>query len=548
MNYNITIPLSVGFRLFQREKVLDASFAFAEILAKEKQFKYTRAEFFSDSCTVKLISHVCVCPACSQQMPAYPRFTSDKKVKRKLTRELCLELAEQTRSLFSENGVYNLYYPIDSSAEVTCVHCGAVSNYSDKIKEISLSVNSNVISVSYPIENIRDLISVSWADDPDCYDFPIKEICEFDFDKGETRLLLRSSTREIVASERVVNGECTKELYSPLLEAISQNTVLRRKLKKAFESFWDKSLPFKEDELVFESFSLMAQYIGYNKEFFFSVPRGAQLVEVSAHLGEKLGFFHKAENLISLYEASELPDIKSVKKLMYSVNPAFFFYIDVLERLWMCIGKDPNIFCSILKNKSVFLWLAFLEDCPGALCFIEDFCKNGFKKYLPQLLLDYPAALSEYAVLYNSFSPSKKERAQKLWKKDYHCVTMARGGATLYFNAQTETKQFANIMSQRLNGYTFSLLRTAEDYEKAAGQLKNCLAQRRFTNPIVGIIKGKRYVAALEIDTDTKEVVQAYLAQNKPIERDKGVKKALTRWCVKNKYEPAYIEFDEQFI
>jgi hypothetical protein len=103
------------------------------------------------------------------------------------------------------------------------------------------------------------LISVSWADDPDCYDFPIKEICEFDFDKGETRLLLRSSTGEIVASERVVNGECTKELYSPLLEVISQNTVLRRKLKKAFESFWDKSLPFKEDELVFESFSLASE-------------------------------------------------------------------------------------------------------------------------------------------------------------------------------------------------------------------------------------------------------------------------------------------------
>jgi hypothetical protein len=235
MNYDITIPLSVGFRLFQREKKLDASFAFAEILAKEKQFKYTRAEFFSDSCTVKLISHVCVCPACSQQMPAYPRFTSDKKVKRKLTRELCLELAEQTRSLFSENGVYNLYYPIDSSAEVSCVHCGAVSNYSDKIKEISLSVNSNVISVSYPIENIRDLISVSWADDPDCYDFPIKEICEFAFDKGETRLLLRKNSVTSVTSAKMprdapVSNRALR-IFASAVAAPEINSVKKPKMK-----------------------------------------------------------------------------------------------------------------------------------------------------------------------------------------------------------------------------------------------------------------------------------------------------------------------------
>ena len=100
-----------------------------------------------------------------------------------------------------------------------------------------------------------------------------------------------------------------------------------------------------------------------------------------------------------------------------------------------------------------------------------------------------------------------------------------------------------NMENCKVDKYFFQWLRTKREYISAGEQLHNCLVNwETERNPVAVVMQKGEAVAAIEVRAG--EIFQAKLKENKSIEPDSDLCRAIEKWCEINniKFDPAKLD------
>ena len=88
------------------------------------------------------------------------------------------------------------------------------------------------------------------------------------------------------------------------------------------------------------------------------------------------------------------------------------------------------------------------------------------------------------------------------------------------------------IFNCKINEYSFSWLKTGNEYYIVGEELRNCLRSWKSTNnPVVVVKKDNKVVAAIDVADGTVIQVKGY--KNSSISRVPNLSKAYDQWCEK---------------
>lgn len=533
----IAIPL--GYKICEEVTFVDAFMAFNNILAGEKQFKYTDAEIISNENMVKLTEHFAVCPNCGQHTPAYKHYVYGFKPQKCFTRQDAQLWSTEVMSLFeTENKKIDLYKPISDKDTFKCMHCSSESKSNDKKVFLSFIKEPHKITIIYPIRNIGDIVRINWTKKLLSIDeFPIYESVTFNFKRGTTHLALKTASGKLLVARDISRGVDDLNFSSPIINLLSKNVLVKRKLKKMFAGFWMKPLPFREHELDIQKFSLATAFIGYDDALFYSyIPYKHKTKVIDASYKKTYKLMHCSDNIASVYKQSILPDMKSIKKRVFN-NPVLFFYLKELETLWESTNKEPNFFCALLDSEHVYGILRFLHDFPSAFKLYADMCNAGLYVPFKEMLLKFPREVNEYALVYASFNEQKRQEAKRKLERSLCKSLRFSEGVSSYFFSIPDRATINSIQTQIVRDYLFTPLKSMNEYIVAGEQLENCLGEAEFDTPIVGVLQSGRYIAAIQVDVENNLILQAYMKNNRNIDTDERFYAAFKKWCKKNNYD-----------
>lgn len=312
------------------------------------------------------------------------------------------------------------------------------------------------------------------------------------------------------------------------------------------------AVPFSKDEQTPEKYVLMTRFVGFPRRFYDAIPyfRGTyQIEETFKKVADKI---HRAEDALILFENSDVPKCKSIKKV-FLTDAGLLFYLEECEKLWEVI-KDVNYYRYLLRSENIFDILSLLHQRPVLFDLVSDYCRvKGAKAMIGMIIYDWTISIN-YAMDYCTMNDTMKLAEQEKWKRqlpkhrrryeeydddhddedeiDYE-----------YYYRRTNLKTMFSVPMKRaiepiencvIDGFSFSWLRCGNDYYMAGNALKNCLACWDTTkNPVVAVKKGGKIVAAIEVGLCGVNRVQGY--RNSSISHIDGLWEAYQKWLDKNK-------------
>lgn len=536
-----TLTINDGFRVLEETATFNAFYACDVLLSTDKCFKYTKAVFERSTNTVTMTRHKWVCPCCGYHMPAYPYFHGEKKPDKIMTRGKARQWCGDVRSLFEpERKRLALYEPMADFDDFHCPQCGEMSVNSNSTSEVKITQDKGRVKVSVMLRKLHEVIHLHWAPECDVKDIPLEESVTFNIRKGKTYYELRKASGELICVRDITNVAYKDKKLSKLTNIINTNIYAKKEIRKCFNNIWGIPVPFKSEELDLYRLVLLTSYVGYTqKDFYYNIP--CEFGELTPHscfkpMRKKL---HNSVNCIGIMEHSGLPKAKSVKTLMYT-NTYLFFFADELKIMWKLLGENYDLFVRFASSSVAVPTLVLLRTNPGVIEFYSDFVRVKSSVELYKLLRFYRDVAVRYAVFYLSFSDKKKKTEQKRWGNIRG--TLFDGYGKLITDSYID-KEFVSIpihpklselKEQKVDGYRFLWLKTNSQFVKAANDLDNCLATTKFDNPIFGIQKHGKYVAAVEVDIDEGVCEQAYIKDNVEISEDTKIYSAFCTWCRKN--------------
>lgn len=532
----ISIPL--GYTLQENTTIVDIFTAFDDILAGNKQFKYTCAELIPNENKVKLTGHYTVCPNCGKSTPAYRHYMWEKMPNKRFTHHDAQLWLTETMSLFeSENKKIDLYTPISENDDFRCMHCGLEAPKSDKKVLVHILKAPHKITITYPLSNIGDIVRINWTPKTTTInEFPICETITFNMKRGKTHLTLQTKSGKIIAAQDISMCAAGYDLSSPLIDLIAQNVVIKNKLKTIFSAFWEDTFPFSEQALNVQKFALATVFTGYNADFYSYIPYSSIEKTLDSSYKSEIGRLHYANNAPHVYQASRLPNKKSIKRCMFN-NPVLFLYIKELEALCEATRNDKtNFFNAFLESEHAYKILSFLHDCPGAFKLYKDICEADLCASFKEILFKHPMMVNEYALMYANLNEHRQKKTLEMLEKT-KCKYIRQAPSVVdYFFITPSKKTIDTIEAQNINGYYFAPLKTRNDYLLAAKHLENCLGESVFDTPIVGVMQSGKYIAAIQVDVEYKVILQAFLKYNREIETNEHFFAAFEQWYKRNGY------------
>lgn len=530
----LNIPL--GYKIEEEKTVLSVEQA-RRLLLTRKQKKYTCAQ--RDDCMVELTRHFIKCPYCSHKVGLYARelkraFNLDAYSDYRVEKNVVLDWTSQQLSIFQDaREPLLLSRAVKVCTDLTCPSCKNTMHNTDKTRLVEIKHEKNKIYVRTEILDILELFALPCLTQGEVtVEFPLFEVSCFNFRNGHSYIRLETKRGKCLAVR-----DLTSDKYAwtsgTVYSVITHNKYVKRILRDMFSDEWKSKIPFFSSELGANELRMLTAFIGYKREFYSSIPfdKGSLGVEGSFRtLSNKM---RHAEEVISLYESSRLPNMKSVKRTMFD-NAGLFFYLVECERLWE-LFHDPNYFVSLLKDGGIYKILSELHMRPAIYDFFADYLKTGSKKKLMNLIHKSWSALSRYAVNYSSMSSYMRKAEQVRWKEGGRC------------NAVCHFPRFAipmcrpndEIHNCTIDEFEFSWLRTSADYEEAGNALNNCLTEWSiYDYPVVCVRKGGKIIAAIEMRGDF--AYQALTYNNQSLAGIPGLLEAYKKWHSKNNLSDSY--------
>lgn len=529
------ITINKGFKTIQKTDRLDLYSAYDIVLGTSKQFRYSEVMADIKDNAAYFKKDLLVCPACGFQFGAYKHtiggYNPQKVINRSKAYEWCNIL-----SFFDEpHKVLNLYKPSNPTNDIICPNCSHSAPVSSKTECYTFQYSRHKLTISTELTYIKDVLKLRWADGLTITDFPLTETITFNFKKGRIFLTLKTNNRTICIKDI---SKFYSNTSSKLISVIDNNAFIKGTLKRYFLKEWKKTLPYKKTELNFKRFCEMTMYIGYTKEFYSYIPYeyGSNKETVySTLMGRIRKNLQRYEFTPNIFNTSSLPKTKAIKKIMFD-NPYFFLYIEEIEKLDRILS-DVNYLITFLKDNKALVLLSFMHKYDNIFVFYEDFAKIKSKKSLLKYILCNCIDFNRYSMVYLSYGEKHRKIAQKEWKDDFYDhinAALQNFFDDVSFDEFSLPDNMPVFSKMSMDGYTFCLLQTRNDYVYYGKELCNCLGEMQIYNPVICMNKNGHAVAAIEVNTRDMFVEQALLKDNVPIEENKSVYAAFKKWCKAN--------------
>ena len=435
----------------------------------------------------------------------------------------------QNKLLADEDKVFEFSGKVDADYEMEC-KCGHIS----KIKtpgEIHIWSDSHMTQVTQVVEYMdRECALPLSFFTLDYKMFPVTVKIVFDHVSRKTYFCVYDSKQKLLTN--YVIDEIGFAIASPhndpmkefmLRKLISFYEPLQNALLEAFGQFYNGKVPFKEREVSLEILALLNQYQGFPKNFYDAIPLYECTLKVySKHFEMFATILDRYENTPKIYEAFKLPNIKSIKRIVYQ-NPALLFYIDAIKALPF---KNIDILVQILEWEGVYYLLSKLLAFPKLNNYIAEIIKNkGEVQAWKEIKKNYHQLIKQASLYYLSDGIEVDINYIKIRAVDDDCYIMHN------IPVQTNGRCFVNFPYTTY--YDFQLLRSTYEQKKAGIVLNNCLSRFNYNERVVVGIKQKGvYIACLEIIDDI--VIQASDHDNTPIEDNKSLFWTVRDWMELN--------------
>lgn len=521
-----------------------------DILLSKRQKVYTKAK--RTGTEVELVSTYLKCPYCGKEYVANSHSKFYSRVRRlpaadRLEKEKVLKWADTQLSLFDDDMCKTLFIsePMTKFSKFCCPECKGVSEYSDSLRRVEVSCDKKKIIVKSEIVNINEIFAMNWIkNETISILFPMFETIIFDCYKGRVYIKLEDAEGNLIARSDITGlPHLIKD--SAVCNAIGTNKLVNRAVKRMFSDIWEKGIPFSGKEFTIENIFKMTMFVDYPKSFYGYIPYELESMNVEKSFRRIARKMNNSINAIQLFNNSELPQVKSIKKIFFD-KLGLFFYLKEAELLWKEIN-DYNLFCRLMQSDSVFNVLSSIHMRPGIMFFVKDYCDiKGSKSFVQRTLHSWGDLVAE-AIDYVTMSDSLKKAVQLNWQCEHKIGRIVRRKA-LYSTPMHEPDE--RIKDCTINGYDFFWLRTSKDYVTASNELDNCLGSwSPEDSPVICVKKDDEYVAAIEVNDG--KIIQAHGYDNCSIRSDEELYNAYKIWMKtfslrKQEYEHLLAELDDE--
>lgn len=542
----LNIPL--GYKIEEEKRKLPVEQA-CELLLIKKQKKYTRAD--RDDYTVELTSHFIRCPHCNYKIYVYARelnrtFGCRIYPDYRVNKEIILDWTSQQMSIFpEERKPLFLSQIVNTTIDLTCPNCKNTMHHSDKTRLVELRHENHKVYIRAEVLDIMELFSLPCLSSGEVrVEFPLFEVACFNFRNGHSYIRLETLDGRCLAVRDLTSDKYAWTSGS-VYNAVSKNKYVRRIVRNMFNDEWNSKIPFCPSELGVNEMRMLTMFVGYDREFYSAIPFAKGSLSVDDSFKIQARKMRDANDIVSLYEKSKLPNMKSIKKILFD-NEGLFFYLEECERLWE-LFSDPNHFVTLLKEKEIYQILSDLHMRPMIFEFLEDYLKTGRIKHLLKLIHKYWHSLCRYAVNYGSMSKHMRKSEQAKWLK--HESGSAIGGFPSFAIPMCNPTE--RIRDCSIDEFEFTWLKNSVDYEEAGKELNNCLRDwSTYNYPVVCVRKAGKIIAALEVRNDF--VFQAFTSNNDSLRKIPGLLKAYYKWHAKNNLSDKYVplpraDYDDRY-
>lgn len=531
----LTIP-RFGYRIETRQRKVNPDQALT-VLTKARQQKITYA--VQDDHTVTIARHVIVCLACGKETPAYAEFTrsDERSFKGKSQAELEEWMTRQL-SLFGEQPQKLLFNtPVKGLRHFRCPHCGALLSPSEHSFDVVIGVKNRKIKVLRKL-TFGDYFSIGWLKGFQMSACDLYETITFNLRNGHTYVSLESDTGIRYGIRDISNDDVRNMSGDPIFELLRVYKPVYRELNRFFRKYWCGTLPFSPAELDLEKYVLLTKFVGYNKDFYNALPFSFTENQIEQSFSRTARRLHCANWVPALFETTQLPNIKSVRRIIFS-NPAPLFYQKELEAVWEILN-DPSFFRAFLESRNLYLELSIFHKYPKIIAFFKELSAAVGQRTLCNYLAKGNDFLHYYALRYLCLNEHEKKLHRKKWSgdffskrdyfDDYYDAYLLRSEFSVPIPAR---KRAADAKTCRIGGYSFARLCNSKEYMTAGEDLCNCLENwKMFIGNVYGVLRGGKYVAAIEIADQS--IIQAHTYRNGRIDKDKELFSAFSIWKKRN--------------
>lgn len=490
----------------------------------------------------RLVKHRLLCPHCRGVLPAYARHLQDHfniitpipaKISNRTieawggAQSTLWDDAEETLTL---NQVYT------PREQYSCPYCSLTSMPARGTIPATIACVHKKVTITCCTTDIGELFRVPWkAKRITTLAFPFYERVTFNLKTGRTFISLHDNKMNRLATRNISSPQDWKE--SKIYQLLSENTLIRRNVKKCIQSCWTVPIPFAQKELTPDLFAKLTAYVDFPAFFYSRIPAADEEYRAEKSFRSVSAVMHTAKNLQVAVSQNKTSFPKSIRKLLYSF-PDYGFYLPEIKLLGQ-LFPNADSFRAIFGRSFTYSLLSFLHQIEPEKIkpFFSDYIRiKGTKNLLSKLEQKHHEVLF-YALRYACLSPAAQTMEHKKWKSDRHILCVPRERYALPMRCNTQ------IPDTRIDGLQFVQLKSKSEYIDAANQLSNCLGTWDTTNNPVFVIRGKKILGAIEV-ADNGHIIQARGEHNEPL--PESCTPAYAQW--KAKYhlsERSYLLDDE---
>lgn len=507
MYETITFVIPDGFQVM--EEHIDMDIADVGFLRTKRQRHYTSASRSGTRAT--LTRHTIRCPYCDFRSPAYEKATP-------VPPRVIDAWAQPQLSFFDEEDQFLTFNQISPPEKAFfCPNCLLLSTPAKHDLTVSMGEENRRVFLSLPISAAEVMkTAMDFGVAPFGLHFPFRQSFEFDLDTGRACFSVTDATGDRVITRDITD---TREL-SDVFDLWLRHNRIRRKLRKTFESGYGDKLPYPENDLSLRKLIEVTRFQHFPQIFYDAIPylhNGT--IDPSFTAAPQL---RNMECLPKIYLAAGLPAAKSIRRIWFS-NPGFFWYIEEAKMLRE-IFPDVNIYCRLLSLPHIYEIFSSFHQYPGILTFFRDYVRLRGQQILLRKMTKYWHPMVEYAKTYSLMNPSSRERDQAKWAAKDASFNCFIEFSIPYRPGFNQVKDHTSV-----DGYTFSWLKTRQEYYEAGRAMRNCLTGwTPEHNPVMIVRKGTQPKAALEIKNNL--VVQERGFDNAPLSNDPALYEAVSKW------------------
>lgn len=529
----INLQIPAGYEILEKTQTIKMRKAL-DLLLSGKQTEYSKA-INNYNGTATLFYSVIKCPYCGGELPI--KHTPNEK----LNRDRIIQWGSGQLTLFEcENS--ELFINKISFVNKTnyCSCCKRKSEKADRYYNINISKKRGKIIISCLQENIDELLNTAWSKKIELKaPFIYYETTVFNLHSGHTYVRITNSKGNVVCTRDITeNPDFIKN--GILYNLISASQKLRRELKTVFKG--SAAFAFHSQLITFEDLVVATRFIGYNKEFYNSIPFCVGTYKIFPGFKSIAKKLHYAENIPALYKQLNLPANKAARRIVFS-NPGLIFYYHEIKQLYSA-ANNVDYFNSILLFDHIYSILAKIYCYPVIGDFIQEAFKYENNSVVMRQMTNHFYSLSAYGIRYMSMKNAvrKMERKRKNWLS--LCVECAYGDDSSILPSLIRFKPWDEISDCVIDEYRFEWLITSSDYQKAVQIMHNCLGSTY--QPTVAIKSNGVYIAAISFDVlNYKNITQAFMCGNQPIINDTPLCIAIQKWCERYDIEWPEYEYED---